>query len=236
MLTVKFSLLKIERGDRILDLGCGQGRHIHHLFLDRGVMVYGLDRDLSSLRIVEKTCREFSPHGEEGRNWLVLQGVCECLPFKENSFDHIIVSEVLEHIQDYKGVLKGISKSLKGGGNLVISVPRFWPERICWALSPKYHEEEGGHIRIFKASSLKLEVEKMGFRCFKVHYAHALHTPYWWLKCMRWERRDRWWPVKLYHRFLVWDILRSPRPMRWLEGLLNPIIGKSVVLYFKKVE
>jgi hypothetical protein len=41
-------------------------------------------------------------------------------------------------------------------------------------------------------------------------------------------------PVNLYHRFLTWDIMKQPRGTRFLENLLNPILGKSLVVYLKK--
>ena len=40
--------------------------------------------------------------------------------------------------------------------------------------------------------------------------------------------------VRLYHRFLTWDIVKAPRPIRTLERLLNPILGKSLVVYATK--
>ncbi len=235
MLTVDFSLLEICPGDRILDLGCGEGRHLHNLYLKKDILVYGLDKDMDALRVVERTCWEFARDNEK-KNWLILQGDCEALPFRSECFHHVIASEVLEHIEDYHRVVKDLWRLLKKSGNLVISVPRYWPERLCWALSREYCLEKGGHIRIFKANALKLEVERIGFKCFKVHYAHALHSPYWWLKCLCWEKRETWLPVKIYHKFLVWDILKAPAFTKFLERLLNPIMGKSVVMYFKKVE
>ncbi len=235
MLTVDFSLLNISPGQRVLDLGCGEGRHLHNLYLREGIEVYGVDKDIGALRVVERICRDFADDREK-RNWLLLQGDCQSIPFKGESFHYVIASEVLEHVENYHKVVKEAWRILKQHGILVISVPRYWPERICWALSPEYYQEEGGHIRIFRAGVLKLEVERLGFRCFKVHHAHALHSPYWWLKCLCWEKRDTWLPVKIYHRFLVWDILKAPYFTRFLEKILNPIMGKSVVLYFKKVD
>ena len=47
------------------------------------------------------------------------------------------------------------------------------------------------------------------------------------------DRPDRW-PVRAYHRFLVWDITRRPRLIRALERALNPLLGKSLVLYAVK--
>jgi hypothetical protein len=45
---------------------------------------------------------------------------------------------------------------------------------------------------------------------------------------------DTVWPVRLYHRFLTWDMMQQPRLTRSLERLLDPVMGKSVVLYFRK--
>ncbi len=47
---------------------------------------------------------------------------------------------------------------LKPGGALAITVPRWLPERICWALSDEYHANEGGHIRIYRADELRDKV------------------------------------------------------------------------------
>ncbi len=237
MLTVDLSSLDIGPGKRVLDLGCGEGRHIHHIYMQKDVLVYGLDLDLDSVKKTHDNCKKyFSLSKSKNENWLIAQGKCEYLPFKRESLDCIICCEVLEHIENYHRAIKEIWWSLKHGGMLVISVPRFLPERICWALADGYKYEKGGHIRIFKESPLKLEVQRLGFKFIKKHYAHGIHSPYWWLKCIKWEKRDTWLPVRLYHRLLVWDIMKSPRLTRSLDKLLTPIIGKSVVLYFKKVD
>ncbi len=39
------------------------------------------------------------------------------------------------------------------------------------------------------------------------------------------------WPVRQYHRFLVWDIVRRPRAVRLAERALDPLLGKSLVVY-----
>ena len=65
------------------------------------------------------------------------------------------------------------------------------------------------------------------------HHAHALHSPYWWLKCAVGPTNDDHPLVKAYHRLLVWDIARrSPAPSPGsTERLLNPVLGKSLVVY-----
>jgi hypothetical protein len=66
------------------------------------------------------------------------------------------------------------------------------------------------------------------------HYAHGLHTPYWWIKCaVGVDNGDH--PVaKAYHRLLVWEIMKNPRALRLAGKVLDPAIGKSMVLYFTK--
>ena len=68
------------------------------------------------------------------------------------------------------------------------------------------------------------------------HYTHGLHSPYWWLKCLMWDRRDDHPLVKLYQKFLEWDLLERPVLTRAMAVLADPIMGKSVVMYFYKPE
>ena len=158
------------------------------------------------------------------------------LPFEDNTFDKVICSEVLEHIPDFQAVLAEISRVLKTGGVFAVSVPRFGPEWVCWKLSDAYHAMEGGHIRIFNAAELRRNIESLGMIHYKRHWAHALHVPYWWLKCMFWkdEGEEEAPIVALYHRFLVWDLMDRPWFTQKLEKFLDPLLGKSVVMYYVK--
>jgi SAM-dependent methyltransferase len=157
-----------------------------------------------------------------------------CLPFKDDYFDIVICSEVLEHIVSHQIAVEEIVRVLKPGCNLVVSVPRYWPECICWALSQDYHNTQGGHVRIFKQTELIADLESCGVEKWAMHFAHSLHTPFWWLKCLVGPNRNDSVPVNLYHRFLTWDIMKRPRSTRFLENLLNPILGKSIVVYLRK--
>ena len=116
-----------------------------------------------------------------------------------------------------------------------VSVPRHGPERLCWALSADYAAAEGGHVRIYRKSELLARLRAAGFTPRSIHYAHSLHTPYWWLKCLVGPRRTDARLVNLYHRFLVWDLLKKPRLTRVIERILNPILGKSLVVYCRKL-
>jgi hypothetical protein len=104
---------------------------------------------------------------------------------------------------------------------------------VCWALTAEYHAPAvaGGHVRVYRRGQLAGRLRGAGVRTTGSHHAHALHSPYWWLKCALGLDRDDRWPVRTYHRFLVWDITARPRVTRALERALNPVLGKSLVVY-----
>ena len=156
------------------------------------------------------------------------------LPFKDNTFDFIVCSEVLEHIIDYQSAISEINRILKPQGKLAVSVPKFFPEWVCWKLSLDYQNTPGGHVRIFKFKELKKDITNYGLTFTKRHWAHALHSPYWWLQCLFWNSKENSKVINLYHDFLVWDMMKKPLLTKILEFIFQPLIGKSVVLYFNK--
>lgn len=238
MQTVDFKNFQLQAGDTVLDLGCGEGRHVISVYYEADVHAVGVDLCLDDLVTARHRFQDFQETQEEAISGQKSFGLSAAnalqLPFGDNSFDKVICSEVLEHIPDFRGALKEIERVLKPGGLFCASVPRSWPEKVCWFFSDAYHQNEGGHIRIFEASKLKAHIEALGFKFYRRHWAHSLHSPFWWLKCMFWKSQDTNWLIKQYHRFLVWDLMDSPRFTRVLEKLLNPIMGKSVVMYFRK--
>ena len=229
--TVDFRRLHLAPGQRILDLGCGEGRHAVTAWLTAPVQVVGLDLAAADLETAGRRARAFDPAGDD-RTLSWIRGSGLRLPFADESFDRVICAEVLEHVEDYRTMLREIRRVLKPGGVLAVSVPRFVPEWVCWQLSDGYHQVEGGHVRIFRGGALTRAIEALGLRRFHRHWAHSLHVPYWWLRCLLWGRGTGAWPVRVYHRFLVWDLTRKPWATRMLDRLLNPIMGKSLVLYF----
>ena len=236
MQTVDYQHVPLRAGDTVLDLGCGEGRHVISAYLEADVHAVGVDLGFEDLRTTAEKFRPFARPESAQRSFGLSQSNALALPFADNSFDIVICSEVLEHIGDYRSVLTEIERVLRPGGTFVASVPRAWPERICWAFSSAYHQVEGGHLRIFDAGQLRGEIESRGFSYYRRHWAHALHAPFWWLKCLFWEEQDSSRLIALYHRLLVWDLMEQPWLTRFAEKLLNPLMGKSVVMYFRKAE
>jgi SAM-dependent methyltransferase len=237
MHTLDFERLNLRDGLAVLDLGCGQGRHIHGLYYAADMTCLGMDLSLEDVlhtRAGFDAFPDFS--GARGQSYGLACADALHIPLPDASLDRVICSEVLEHLPDYKTALAEINRITRPGGMFALSVPRAWPERICWNLSEEYHNTPGGHVRIFNAKTLRLDVEKAGFRYLGKHYAHGLHAPYWWLKCLLWERRDDHPLILAYKRFLEWDILAKPLLTRGLEALAAPLMGKSVVMYFERVD
>ena len=84
------------------------------------------------------------------------------------------------------------------------------------------------------ASELRGKIRAQGMRLTHTHHAHALHSPFWWLKCAVGVERTQHPAVSAYHKLLVWDMMSAPRLTRTAEALMDPLIGKGVALYFTK--
>jgi SAM-dependent methyltransferase len=235
MLTVDFDRIRVGGGLRLLDLGCGQGRHTFEA-ARRGLRVVSCDLDIPSLLATRSMTQAMTTEGQTGPDgWAACAaGDALALPFADASFDVVIASEVLEHIPDDVAAFEEIARVLSPGGTLAVTVPRWWPEKVCWALSREYHDNQGGHVRIYRSGYLIERLRRTGFEVLGSHHAHAFHSPYWWLKCAFGIANERAVIPRLYHRFLVWDIENRPWVTRAAERALNPVVGKSLVVYATK--
>ena len=233
MQTIDLKKMQLKPNSKFLDLGCGEGRHCFGAYMSEEIDVFGFDMSLSD---VGKAKENFDQFNENTSTKSCNFGVADAkkLPFKDNTFDFIICSEVLEHIIDYQSALSEINRILKPEGKLAVSVPKFFPEWICWKLSIDYQNTPGGHVRIFKFKELKKDIADYGLNFSQRHWAHALHSPYWWLQCLFWNSKENSKIINFYHEFLVWDMMKKPFLTKCLEYIFQPLIGKSVVLYFNK--
>ncbi|MBK5222318.1 MAG: methyltransferase domain-containing protein [Acidimicrobiia bacterium] len=237
MLTVDYDRLGLRPGERLLDLGCGFGRHAFE-GLRRGATVVAFDYSLDELRQVNALFGAMVAENEAptGANGASTRGDAHRLPFPDGTFDRIIASEVLEHLPDDATAIAELARVLRPGGTMAVTVPAWLAESLCWKLSSEYHAPhvEGGHLRIYTEARMRGLLADAGLESTGSHLAHALHTPYWWLKCAVGPANDDNPLVKAYHRLLVWDITERPAVTRGAERVLNPVLGKSIAVYSRK--
>ncbi len=230
--TIDFNKLALRKGDRLLDVGSGLGRHSLIAFRDYPVEVVGVDLGFDDLLEANKRVGDIRENPCQGEI-LFAQGSGYALPLESESFERVICCEVLEHVDDYPAMIKELIRVLKPGGYLALSVPKYFPERLCWLFSEDY-PAYAGHVRIFKKNQLKQRVLSEGLSFREEHSAHAIHSPYWWLRSMFFKKGEKFWPVQRYQAFLDWELYDGPNWLRSLESWLNPLIGKSNIYYFEK--
>jgi SAM-dependent methyltransferase len=236
VLTVDLERLKVSSGTRLLDIGCGSGRHAFAAW-KAGGRVVAVDAAPEGLPDVLNMTAAMLAAGEisvvDGG---VLAGdACE-LPFADGSFDAILASEIFEHVPDDSRAMRECARVLRREGVLALSVPRAFPEVVNWILSWDYHNSPGGHVRIYRRRELLRRLSAAGFVEVHHEYRHGLHSPYWWLRCALGVNRPDRRVVAAYHRLLVWEIVRQPPILRFAAKVLDPLIGKSFVLYLRHAD
>ena len=237
MLTIRFDRLSITPETLFLDAGAGFGRHAYEA-ARRGATVVALDYGHDEVTATRNTFAAMAMAGEIDslRFGGAIRGDATKLPFADASFDCVVTSEVLEHIDNDVAALRELARVLKPGGTFAATVPSWFPEKINWMLSDEYHAPfvVGGHVRIYTAEELRKKISDSGLAIRGSHRSHGLHSPYWWLRCAVGPAREDHPLVKPYKKLLEWDIMKAPLITRALDTMLSPALGKSYVVYATK--
>jgi ubiquinone/menaquinone biosynthesis C-methylase UbiE len=229
--TFNFNSLNLKKIKTAIDVGCGNGRHLKSLgFRLSNAKIIGIDQSENEINALLK---EFENHTCKNQNsYNFIKGDVRSIEIPDNSQDLVICSEVLEHVPNFRDVLKECYRILKPGAVMLISVPSYFPESLCWMYSKEYMQTPGGHIRIFKKEFLKECFADFNLKLFKHHREHSMHSIYWILKARNnMEENDF---LKSLHALLVKQMFGQANLSLFLEKLLNPVFGKSECFYLRK--
>jgi SAM-dependent methyltransferase len=153
------------------------------------------------------------------------------LPFKGSVFDRVLCTEVMEHIPDDRQGIRELHRVAKSGADVAVSVPRFGPERVFWALSWEYWHTPGGHIRVYRPGQMARYLEDQGFEVRTVRYRHAFQSVYWFLRCAFGKDNEARLVPRLFRKFIDWYHAARPRALERAEAAANLVAGKDMVLY-----
>jgi SAM-dependent methyltransferase len=119
-------LLKEKDASKILDFGCGTGRHVVY-FAKRGFEVYGFDLSETAIEHAKKVLRSENLFAD-----LRVWDMTKPLPYKDGLFDAVLALRVMHHtyMVNIERIVKEIDRVLKRGGFLFLQVPAFSNEEI----------------------------------------------------------------------------------------------------------
>lgn len=176
--------LELQDGNKVLEVGCGNGYYLSLLNrLDVRLELMGIDKDIPALKDAAKFIGN--------RSVKLILGDAAKLPFKSNSFDKAVMSEVIEHVDNEKAVLREVKRVLKKGGILTLTTcnigyPFFW-DPINWVLQHFFgtHIKAGfwagiwnQHDRLYEKEQVEKLINKVGFKIEESRYLTGYCLPF----------------------------------------------------------
>jgi SAM-dependent methyltransferase len=182
----------LQAGSRLLEIGCGAGNLLLQATVD-GSYPVALDLSMQALTFVRSRLEEAESAPEAPSGFTCTQAIGESLPFREDVFDCILLSEVIEHLEAPQISIREAARVLCPGGRLLITTPNyrsFWPV-MEWAvdrlnMAPKMAGEQ--HISRFHPASLAKILVESGL---KMEYAGSIYSLSPFLSLVSPERANR---------------------------------------------
>lgn len=161
-----FLLGRVGAGERVLDVGCGEGRFAAAL-VDARAEVVGVDVAAEPLR------RARGHHPQLDLRQIPTEGAW---PLQDVSFDVVWAGEVIEHVADTAGWLSEVRRVLRSGGVLLLSTPNHGRlEMLRWAFGARafetHFDPRADHLRFYTPRALTELLEDFGFHDVEVRRA-----------------------------------------------------------------
>ncbi len=117
MQTIKFNKLDLNEDDLLLDMGCGEGRHTIGAYIEMPVNSFGFDLSYEDLKVAKDRLNDFDISNKKEICQFGV-GDINTLPFKDESYDSVICSEVLEHVDSPKDSIKELIRARRACKNI----------------------------------------------------------------------------------------------------------------------
>ncbi len=223
----------LQEGERLLDLGCGNGRHTLEA-ARYPVRVVGLDFSADDLKAAKYMYADLKRKGEVRGHADFIIGDAQNLPFKDGAFDKALCTEVFEHIPDDRRGIAEFVRVAKPGAPVAVSVPNYWPETVFWTLSWEYWHTPGGHVRRYKPGAMWKILEQTNIDVHFQRNRHSSQAVYWFLRCLFGKDRENYLPVRVFFKLINWHHNRRIKLLEYIEATANLVIGKDMILYGRK--
>jgi SAM-dependent methyltransferase len=231
--TIDLGLLRLRDGDRLLDVGCGNGRHVLSACLHRCTVI-GLDRALWDLRATKFLGFCLGTEGKLRASGTVLQGDALHLPFADASLDRIICTEVFEHVENDEVLASELTRVLRPGGTIAVSVPDGPSEWLVWQAAALHNVPPGEHVRRYRRGQMERLLRSHGFDVYARRFLHCMETPYWLIWFGSRKGDIRWRLSRAWHGFFSARAAESSPLLMCLEDIGNKVLPKSAIFYARK--
>jgi len=226
-------LFHVRKGERVLDLGSGDGRHT----IDAATTpctVVAFDVDPAELRNARRRVRRTEATGQLHGAAGFCQGDAERLPFADATFDKVIATDVLECVLDDDRAMGEIYRVLKPDGRVVVSTPHRRVERLLRRMSSDYALRRGGPVRVYRRGELRTRMQRAGFQMGDEHRSHAYQSIYWFVRCAFGAERPNFPLTRVASAFIDWHLRAGNALFEGMEAVFDSVIPRDVVLYGKK--
>ncbi|MBI2599297.1 methyltransferase domain-containing protein [Candidatus Daviesbacteria bacterium] len=177
--------LNPKTSDRILDVGCGDGYYILLASQLEKIFGVGLEYDAKNLLAAERNFSNLKIKYKKVTSWeknikkgiYLIEGDIVKMPFEDNFFDKVVMSEVAEHLPDDLAGLKEVYRCMKKEGILLLTVPNknypFLWDPVNWVSERllNFHFKSGflagiwnQHLRLYSKDEIVSVVKKAGFK------------------------------------------------------------------------